>query len=75
MRQSTVFAVVLATLALATDTVPAAAQSPTSYPWCLQGAKSGSLSCYFNNWQECMTSKSGLGGHCIRSPYYRGPIE
>jgi hypothetical protein len=57
------------------DTVPTAAQSPTSYPWCLQGAKSGSLSCYFNNYQECMTTKSGLGGHCIRSPYYRGPLQ
>jgi Protein of unknown function (DUF3551) len=48
------------------------AQSPTSYPWCLQGAKSGSLSCYFNSYEQCVTTKSGLGGHCIRNPYYRG---
>jgi hypothetical protein len=72
MRESIVFVAVLTVLALVVP-VPAAAQSPTSYPWCLQGAKSGSLSCYFNNFQECMTTKSGLGGHCIRSPYYHGP--
>jgi Protein of unknown function (DUF3551) len=70
VRKSIFVVAVLTTLAAVT--VPAAAQSPTSYPWCLQGAKSGSLSCYFNNYQECMTTRSGLGGHCIRSPYYRG---
>jgi hypothetical protein len=74
MGQSTVF-VVLTILALAADIVPAAAQSPYTYPWCLQGAKSGNFSCYFNNYQECMATKSGLGGHCIRSPYYRGPVR
>jgi Protein of unknown function (DUF3551) len=71
MRRSTFFVAVLTVLA--SVAVPATAQSPTSYPWCLQGAKSGNLSCYFNSYQECMTTKSGLGGHCIRSPYYRGP--
>jgi hypothetical protein len=88
MRQSIVFAAVLTSLALAADMVPATAQTaPTvrtaqtvrssayDYPWCLQGAKSSYLSCYFNNWDECMTSKSGLGGHCTRSPFYRGPIQ
>jgi hypothetical protein len=38
----------------------------------VQGAKSGSLSCYFNSYEQCMTTKSGLGGHCIRSTYCRG---
>jgi hypothetical protein len=73
MSQSAVFVVVLTILALAADIVPAASQSPYSYPWCLVGVKSGHFSCYFNNYQQCMTSKSGLGGHCARSPYYRGP--
>jgi hypothetical protein len=73
MIQSTVFVVVLIVLALAADIVPAAAQSAYSYPWCLVGVKSGHFSCYFNDYQQCMTSKSGLGGHCARSPYYRGP--
>jgi Protein of unknown function (DUF3551) len=73
MSQSTVFVVVLTILALAANTVPAAAQSPYSYPWCLHGAKGGHLSCYFNNYQECMTTRSGRGGWCGRSPYYHGP--
>jgi hypothetical protein len=73
MLQSIIFAVALTTLALAAHATPAAAQSPYSYPWCLVGVKSGHFSCYFNNYQQCMTSKSGLGGHCAHSPYYRGP--
>ena len=73
MPQSIVLAVALSILALAALAMPAAAQSAYSYPLCLVGAKSGHFSCYFNNYQECMMSKSGLGGHCARSPYYRGP--
>jgi hypothetical protein len=34
MGQSTFFVVVLTILALAANVVPAAAQSPYSYPWC-----------------------------------------
>jgi hypothetical protein len=70
MSQSTVFVVILTLLALAV--VPAAAQSPYSYPWCLRGAK-GSTSCYYNSYRECMTTLSGRGGWCARSPYYHGP--
>jgi Protein of unknown function (DUF3551) len=70
MSQSTVFVVILTILALAV--VPAAAQSPYSYPWCLRGAK-GSTSCYYNSYRECMTTLSGRGGWCSRSPYYHGP--
>jgi Protein of unknown function (DUF3551) len=70
MHQS-IFPVAVLT-ALAAVTVPAAAQSPTSYPWCMKGARGGT-SCYFRSYQECRTTLSGLGGHCIRSPYYNGP--
>jgi Protein of unknown function (DUF3551) len=57
---------------LAAITVPAAAQSPTSYPWCARSAKmdSGSTSCYFISYRQCMTTLSGLGGYCFESPYY-----
>jgi hypothetical protein len=57
--------------ALAAVTIPAAAQSPTSYPWCMKGARGGT-SCYFNSYQDCMAAVSGLGGWCMRNPYYRG---
>jgi hypothetical protein len=70
MRQSIFFVVVLA--AQATVTIPAAAQSPTSFPWCMKGARGGT-SCYFHSYQDCWTTVSGLGGWCIRNPYYRGP--
>jgi hypothetical protein len=74
MRQSIVFVVVLTISSLAAYMAPAKAEtpkSPTTYPWCLQATKG--LSCYFVSFDECMTSRTGLGGHCMRSPYYRGP--
>jgi hypothetical protein len=63
MPRSIVF-VVLTMLALVADTWVAAAQSPTSYPWCARTAKmdSGGTSCYFTSYQQCMTTLSGLGG-------------
>jgi Protein of unknown function (DUF3551) len=70
MRQSIFFVVVLATLAAVT--IPVAAQSPTSFPWCMKGARGGT-SCYFNSYQDCRATVSGLGGWCMRNPYYRGP--
>jgi hypothetical protein len=56
-------------------TVPAAAQSPTSYPWCARTFKmdSGGTSCYFTSYRQCMTTLSGLGGYCFESPYYHAP--
>jgi uncharacterized protein DUF3551 len=66
---SLVFAGLVATAA------PAAAQSPTSYPWCARSAKmdSGGTSCYFTSYRQCMTTLSGLGGYCFESPYYHEP--
>jgi hypothetical protein len=28
------------------------------------------MSCYYTNWQQCMTTLSGIGGNCVASPYY-----
>jgi Protein of unknown function (DUF3551) len=60
--------------ALAAVTAPAAAQSATSYPWCSKNAKmdSGSSTCYYTSYQQCMKTISGLGGYCYESPYYHG---
>ena len=62
--------------ALAAVTVSAAAQSPTSYPWCSRNAKmdSGSNTCYYTSYQQCMKTISGLGGYCFESPYYHGSV-
>jgi Protein of unknown function (DUF3551) len=69
---------ILATLALAAAAAGTAdtgfAQSAYDYPWCaLRGSRSGGQSCYFTSYRQCMDSLSGIGGSCIRSPYYRGP--
>ena len=53
----------------------AAAQSPTSYPWCAKYFESwtiGATSCYFTSYQQCMTTMSGIGGLYFKSPYYHG---
>ena len=50
------------------------AQSAYDYPWCaLRDGKSGGQSCYYATYAQCMATMSGIGGSCIRSPYYRGP--
>jgi hypothetical protein len=52
------------------------AQTPYDYPWCaLYGSRTGggAQSCYYKTYQQCMATMSGIGGTCIRSPYYRGP--
>jgi uncharacterized protein DUF3551 len=53
------------------------AQSPTSYPWCAKYFDSwmfGTTSCYFTSYEQCRTTMSGIGGVCIRSPYYHGAL-
>ncbi len=50
------------------------AQSAYDYPWCALYPKSiGATSCYYTTYRQCMDTLSGIGGTCIRSPYYRGP--
>jgi hypothetical protein len=34
---------------------------------------SGAQSCYYKSFSQCMATMSGIGGTCVRSPYYRGP--
>jgi hypothetical protein len=52
----------------------AQAQSAYSYPWCaVQADKAGATSCYFATYEQCRATLGGIGGSCIRSPYFRGP--
>ena len=60
--------------ALFGETRAASAQSPTSYPWCARYFAfefAGATSCYFSSYQQCMTTLLGIGGYCMKSPYYR----
>jgi hypothetical protein len=54
-------------------------KTPYDYPWCAQydgRASSGALSCYYATFAQCMATMSGIGGNCIRSPYYgQGPSQ
>ena len=50
------------------------AQSAYDYPWCaIYTNRSGAQACYYRTYRECMATMYGIGGHCIPSPYYRGP--
>jgi hypothetical protein len=71
---------ILGPLALLVAIVGAApssfAQTAYDYPWCAQydsRTAGGALSCYYRTYQQCMATISGIGGSCMRSPYYRGP--
>ncbi len=63
----------LVSLAVLAQTQSGAAQSAYDYPWCaISYARSGAQACYYASYQQCMATLSGIGGSCIRSPYYRG---
>jgi hypothetical protein len=52
------------------------AQSAYDYPWCaIYGSRAGggAQSCYYKTYSQCMATMSGIGGTCVRSPYYHGP--
>jgi hypothetical protein len=51
------------------------AQSAYDYPWCaVYTNKSGAQACYYSSFEQCMVTMRGIGGFCIRSPYYQeGP--
>jgi hypothetical protein len=67
----------LALLAAIVGAAPSSfAQSAYDYPWCaVYGGRvaSGAQSCYYKSFSQCMATMSGIGGTCVRSPYYRGP--
>jgi hypothetical protein len=69
--------VVFATAALLVVAGAAHAQSAYDYPWCAVYGDSdgpGSTSCYYATREQCMQTLSGIGGTCIRSPFYgHGP--
>jgi hypothetical protein len=65
--------VVVATLAAAHT--PGHAQTAYSYPWCAVYPRTpGTNACYYKSYESCMkTMRTGIGGYCMQSPFYRGP--
>jgi hypothetical protein len=43
----------------------------TSYPWCSRGTKGVPGNCYYASKEQCHRTISGIGGYCIRNPWYR----
>jgi Protein of unknown function (DUF3551) len=69
-----VLSIALANAALMSAADPASAQSAYSYPWCARvGSRDGPTSCYYNSYEHCLMTLSGVGGYCFKSPYYQGP--
>ncbi len=73
MIRMPIVAVFIIAAALLGETQISNAQSPYSYPWCALGGtkNSNALSCYYTSSEQCRTTMSGIGGGCVRSPYYR----
>jgi hypothetical protein len=47
---------------------PTAAQSPYSYPYCLQFI-GGPISCYYASLRQCWAATYDRGGVCVRNPF------
>ena len=57
--------------ALAAAIHPAMAQSPYSYPYCLQFI-GGPISCYYASLRQCWAATYERGGVCVSNPFRRG---
>lgn len=52
---------------------PAAeAQGNVQYPWCSINRRGENIWCAYRSYQQCLASISGVGGDCIRNPWF-GP--
>jgi hypothetical protein len=49
---------------------PTMAQSPYTYQYCVK-YPGGSLSCYYNNFEQCAAATRDRGGACITNPFRR----
>jgi hypothetical protein len=66
-----VFAAVLAFGTLTLSGSPSDAQT---YPWCAHYmGRGGSSNCGFSTFAQCQAAISGIGGHCMRNPFYDYP--
>jgi hypothetical protein len=73
LRNCLVLAGVVAGASLLAGIQSVHAQSAYDYPWCaVYTNKSGAQACYYASYETCMATMQGIGGYCMRSPYYRG---
>jgi hypothetical protein len=55
---------------LVAGTHPTMAQSPYTYPYCLE-IIGGPISCYYANLQQCRAATFDHGGTCVSNPFRR----
>jgi hypothetical protein len=73
MRMTAIMLSMLGAAMLLDQSYPAAAQSAYSYPWCaVYTDRSGAQACYYTSYGQCLATMRGIGGYCIRSPYFQG---
>jgi hypothetical protein len=65
------FASLIGAAAMVGAIQPTMAQSPYSYPYCLQFI-GGPISCYYANLQLCRAATYDRGGVCVSNPFRRG---
>ena len=54
---------------------PVAGHAEIYYPWCAQyGGNFGGENCGFSTYQQCMETVHGIGGFCVRNPFYTAPV-
>ncbi len=63
---------ILATLGIACQFLPATAAQAREYPWCARYDWSTS-NCGFVSFEQCLATVRGIGGICERNPRYAGP--
>ncbi len=68
-----VFALATLAVGMIADITPSAAV--VWYPWCARFYdRSGSTSCAFTSFEQCLATVSGIGGACIQN-WYPAPGE
>lgn len=74
LRRSTRLSLALALGSPLIGTPSVHAQSAYDYPWCAiySGRQGGTQACYYASYAQCRATMDGIGGTCIRSPYYGG---
>lgn len=68
-------AAVLSLATLALGLMPASPASADPYRWCAEYGGmfgGGHTSCYFQTFQQCQASVSGVGGFCRQNTFYDG---
>jgi len=71
--RSALLSLVLLSAAVFASAGESRAQSAYSYPWCaVYTNRSGAQACYYASYAQCIATMRGIGGYCIRSPYFRG---